>query len=62
VPIFLELHQHGIFCITNILGPQVISDGLLLQPNLGFTLSWFAFVGQLLLPLWLVVKGVDAEI
>jgi hypothetical protein len=30
-------------------------------PDFGFTVSEFTFVGELLLPLWLVVKGVYVE-
>ena len=34
---------------------------LILSPNSNVTISQFTFIGELLLPLWLVFKGVNVE-
>ena len=33
-----------------------------LLPNFEATISQFTFIGELLLPLWLLVKGVNVEV
>lgn len=56
--------------IPRILGVLLIIGGLgyladfvafFLFPNLDVTVSQFTFVGELLLPLWLLIKGVNIE-
>ena len=91
VPLFLDLHDHGIIIaqifwgfwlfpmgylvfksgyIPRILGVLLIIGGfgylldsftLILFPNFDVTFSEFTFIGELLLPLWLLIKGVNVE-
>ena len=51
----------GILLMIGCMGYLVDSVTHFLLPNFGFTFSEFTFIGELLLPLWLVVKGVDIE-
>jgi len=91
VPLFLDLHEQGVFIaqifwglwlfplgylvfksgyIPRILGILLIIGGLgylidcltiFLFPNLDLTISPFTFWGEVLLPLWLLIKGVNVE-
>jgi hypothetical protein len=91
VPLFLDLHEQGIFIaqifwglwlfplgylvfksgyIPRVLGILLIIAGLgylidcltvFLFPSFGVTVSPFTFWGEVLLPLWLLVKGVNVE-
>ena len=91
VPLFLDLHGHGIFIaqvfwglwlfpmgylvfksgyIPKILGILLMigcfgylidSFGALLFPNYEVNIAIFTFWGELLLPLWLLIKGVNVE-
>ena len=91
VPLFLDLHGHGIFIaqvfwglwlfpmgylvfksgyIPKILGILLMigcfgylidSFGALLLPNYEVNIAIFTFWGELLLPLWLLIKGVNVE-
>ena len=51
----------GILLMIGCMGYLVDSVTHFILPDFGFTFSEFTFVGELLLPLWLVVKGVDIE-
>ena len=91
VPLFLDLHEHGIFIaqifwglwliplgylifksgyIPRILGVLMILGGLgyvidsftfFVFPNFDVTVSEYTFLGEVLLPLWLLIKGVNIE-
>ena len=91
VPLFLDLHEQGVFIaqifwglwlfplgylvfrsgyIPRILGILVIVGGfgylidcltIFLLPNLDLTISPFTFWGEVLLPLWFLIKGVNVE-
>lgn len=91
VPMFLDLHEHGIFIAQIFWGiwlfplgylvfksgylPRIIGILLMIgcfgymidafifffNPDLSLTISEFTFIGELLLPLWLVIKGVNVE-
>lgn len=49
--------------LVGIAGVGYVLDSVreIVLPSLDITISWFTFVGELLLPLWLLVKGVDRE-
>jgi hypothetical protein len=51
----------GILLMIGCMGYLVDSVTHFLLPDFGFTFSEFTFIGELLLPLWLVVKGIDVE-
>lgn len=51
----------GILLMIGCTGYLIDSITHFLLPNFGFTFSEFTFVGELLLPLWLVIKGVDVD-
>jgi hypothetical protein len=91
VPLFLDLHEQGVFIaqifwglwlfplgylvfksgyIPRILGILLVIGGLgylidclivFLIPGLDVTISLFTFWGEVLLPLWLLIKGVNVE-
>lgn len=91
VPMFLDLHEHGIFIAQIFWGiwlfplgylvfksgylPRIIGILLMIgcfgymidafifffNPAFDVTISEFTFIGELLLPLWLVIKGVNVE-
>lgn len=49
--------------LVGIAGVGYVFDSVsaILLPRFDITISWFTFVGELLLPLWLLLKGVDVE-
>lgn len=49
--------------LVGIAGVGYVFDAVreILLPSLPITISWFTFAGELLLPLWLLFKGVDVE-
>lgn len=51
----------GILLVIGCLGYLVDSFAAFLAPNLGLNLAIFTFWGEVLLPLWLLIKGVDIE-
>lgn len=51
----------GILLMIGCFGYLVDSAIAFLWPNLGITVAQFTFVGEILLPLWLVTKGVNVE-
>lgn len=51
----------GILLMIGCMGYLVDSVTHFILPDFDFTFSEFTFVGELLLPLWLVVKGVDVQ-
>jgi hypothetical protein len=51
----------GVLLMIGCVGYVIDSVTHFLLPDFGFTFSEFTFVGELLLPLWLVIKGVDVE-
>jgi len=51
----------GVLLIIGCFGYLIDSVIFFLFPNIDVTLSGFTFIGELLLPLWLVIKGVDVE-
>jgi hypothetical protein len=51
----------GILLMIGCMGYLIDSVTHFMLPDFGFTVSEFTFVGELLLPLWLVVKGVDGK-
>ena len=91
VPLFLDLHEHGILIAGIFWGlwlfpmgylvfksgyiPKII--GILLMigcfgylidsftaflfPKFGVTIAQFTFIGEVLLPLWLLIRGVNVE-
>jgi Domain of unknown function (DUF4386) len=91
VPLFLDLHEHGIMIahifwglwllpmgylifktgyIPRILGVLLIIGGFgylidfvtfFLFPDFDVTIAEFTFIGELLLPLWLLFRGVDVQ-
>jgi hypothetical protein len=91
VPLFLDLHQHGInisqifwglwlfpmgylvfksdflprvlgiLLMIGCFGYLVDSFTFFLFPNLHVAISQFTSIGELLLALWLLIKGVNAE-
>jgi hypothetical protein len=51
----------GILLMIGCFGYLIDSFTFLLFPNWGMTISQFTFIGELLLPLWLLVKGVNVK-
>ncbi len=51
----------GILLIIGGLGYLIDFVTFFLFPNFDATISQFTFLGELLLPLWLLIKGVDVE-
>ena len=51
----------GILLMIGCMGYLIDSVTHFLLPDFGMTFSEFTFVGELLLPLWLVIKGVDVK-
>ena len=49
----------GILLMIGCFGYLIDTATFFLLPDFGVTVSEFTFVGELLLPLWLVIKGVD---
>ena len=48
----------GILLMIGCMGYVIDSVTLILFPNLGFTFSEFTFLGEIIFPLWLLIKGV----
>ncbi|MFT5225017.1 MAG: hypothetical protein ACI8XX_000764 [Polaribacter sp.] len=51
----------GVLLMIGCVGYLIDSVTHFLLPDFGVTFSEFTFIGELLLPLWLVIKGVDVE-
>lgn len=51
----------GILLMIGCFGYLFDSFTALLLPDFGFTVAQFTFIGELLLPLWLLIKGVNVE-
>jgi hypothetical protein len=51
----------GVLLIIGGLGYLIDFFTIVLFPNFNVTISEFTFLGELLLPLWLLIKGVNAE-
>jgi len=51
----------GILLIIGGTGYLIDSTTLVLLPNFGITVSEFTFIGELLFPLWLLIKGVKTK-
>ncbi|MEZ4683233.1 MAG: DUF4386 domain-containing protein [Caldilineaceae bacterium] len=51
----------GILLMIGCFGYLFDSFTALLLPDFGFTIAQFTFIGELLLPLWLLMKGVNVE-
>jgi hypothetical protein len=51
----------GVLLMIGCVGYLIDSITHFLFPDFGLTFSEFTFIGELLLPLWLVIKGVDVE-
>ena len=51
----------GVLLIIGGFGYLIDSLAYILFPNYGVTFAQYTFIGEILLPLWLVTKGVDAE-
>ena len=51
----------GILLMIGCFGYLVDSVIVFLLPTLGITVAQFTFIGEILLPLWLVTKGVNVE-
>ena len=51
----------GVLLMIGCFGYLIDSVTFLLFPNLNITISQFTFIGEILLPLWLLIKGIDAE-
>ncbi len=51
----------GILLMIGCFGYLFDSFTTLLLPDFGFTIAQFTFIGELLLPLWLLIKGVNVE-
>jgi hypothetical protein len=51
----------GVLLVIGCMGYLIDSVTHFLLPDFGLTFSEFTFIGELLLPLWLVIKGVDIE-
>ncbi len=51
----------GILLMIGCLGYLIDSITFFLFPNFGVTISQFTFIGEVLLPLWLLIKGVNVE-
>ena len=51
----------GVLLMIGCFGYLIDSVTFFLFPNVEFTISGFTFIGELLLPLWLLIKGVNVE-
>ncbi|MCF7823656.1 MAG: DUF4386 domain-containing protein [Candidatus Marinimicrobia bacterium] len=51
----------GLLLMIGCFGYVIDSLLFFLDPNISFTLSQFTFFGELILPLWLVIKGVNVD-
>jgi len=51
----------GVLLMIGCFGYLIDSFLFLLVPDVGVAVSQFTFIGELLLPLWLVIKGVNVE-
>lgn len=51
----------GILLMLGCFGYLVDSFAAFLVPDLGITIAQFTFIGEILLPLWLVTKGINGE-
>jgi hypothetical protein len=51
----------GVLLMIGCMGYVIDSVTHFLFPDFGLTVSEFTFIGEVLLPLWLVTKGVDVE-
>jgi hypothetical protein len=51
----------GVLLMIGCMGYVVDSITLILFPSLGFTLSEFTFLGEVIFPLWLLIKGVKQQ-
>lgn len=51
----------GILLMIGCCGYLIDSAFAFLAPDLGVTVAQFTFVGEILFPLWLVIKGVNGE-
>ncbi|MFQ5398351.1 MAG: DUF4386 family protein [Anaerolineae bacterium] len=51
----------GILLIIGGFGYLIDFATFLLVPSFGVEISQFTFIGELLLPLWLLIKGVNVE-
>ncbi|MCP4359903.1 MAG: DUF4386 domain-containing protein [Chloroflexi bacterium] len=51
----------GIFLMIGCFGYLVDSFIFILSPDFGVAFSEFLFIGEVLLPLWLLIKGVNVE-
>ena len=49
----------GVLLIIGCFGYLADSFAFFLFPNFGMTISQFTFIGELVLPLWLLIKGVN---
>lgn len=58
--LYLLLAPLGIFGLL-IFGYLFDSFTLFLLPDFGVTIAQFTFLGEILLPLWLLIKGVNVE-
>jgi hypothetical protein len=52
----------GILLMIGCFGYLFDSVTFFLFPNLGVTVAQFTFIGEILLPLWLLIKGVNVEV
>ena len=52
----------GILLMIGCFGYLFDSVTFFLFPNLDVTISQYTFIGEILLPLWLLIKGVDVEV
>ncbi|MFC7195108.1 DUF4386 domain-containing protein [Halosimplex aquaticum] len=51
----------GVLLVIGGLGYMIDSFIFFLAPSFGITFTDFTFIGELLFPLWLLIKGVNAE-
>ena len=51
----------GVLLMIGCFGYLIDSVTFILFPNFDVTISQFTFIGELLLPLWLLIKGVNVE-
>jgi hypothetical protein len=51
----------GVLLMVGCFGYLIDSATFFLLPDFDVTVSQFTFIGELLLPLWLLIKGVNVE-
>jgi hypothetical protein len=51
----------GVLLIVGCFGYLIDSAAFFLLPRLHVSIAQFTFLGELLLPLWLLIKGVNVE-